>query len=95
MSCKEKSTGPLSTLTFLMNMVGNFVRIFTNLNSTKDPILIGRFIISFTLNFIIFNQIIYYNRDKNMKNDEKENEKNINEKETNDNNNNKKHIKKD
>ena len=94
-SCKEKSTGPLSTITFLMNMVGNLVRIFTNLTSTKDPILIGRFIISFTLNFIIFNQIIYYNRDKNMKNDEKENEKNINEKETNDNNNNKKHIKKD
>jgi len=63
-SFKEKSTGPLSTITYILNMVGNLVRIFTNLSSTKDRILIGGFIISFFLNFIIFLQIIYYNRPK-------------------------------
>ena len=63
-SCKVKSTGPLSTLTFGLNMIGNLVRIFTNIKSTKDPILIGRFTISLVLNFIIFIQIIYYNMNK-------------------------------
>ena len=63
-SCKVKSTGPLSTLTFGLNMIGNLTRIFTNIKSTKDPILIGRFTISFVFNFIIFIQIIYYNRNK-------------------------------
>ena len=63
-SFKEKSTGPLSTITFALNMLGNLARIFTTIKETQDLIMIGGFIISFILNLIIFLQIIYYNRPK-------------------------------
>jgi mannose-P-dolichol utilization defect protein 1 len=63
-SCKEKNTGPLSTITFLLNMAGNVARIFTTLKETQDIILVGGFVISFFLNLIIFIQIIYYSRPK-------------------------------
>lgn len=63
-SYKEKSTGPLSTITFALNMLGNVARIFTTIKETKDFIMAGGFIISFFLNLIIFLQIIYYNRAK-------------------------------
>ena len=68
-SFNEKSTGPVSTITFGLNMLGNIARIFTTLKETKDFIMAGGFIISFILNLIIFLQIIYYNRPKK---DEKE-----------------------
>ena len=77
-SYREKSTGPLSTITFGLNMLGNLARIFTTIKETKDPIMVGGFIISFILNLIIFLQIIYYNRPKNVEKVEekdKENEK--------------------
>ena len=80
-SCKEKSTGPLSTFTFGLNMLGNLARIFTTMKETKDFIMAGGFIISFFLNLIIFLQIIYYNRpiknEKKDENEEKEKEKEI------------------
>ena len=63
-SYKEKSTGPLSTITFGLNMLGNLARIFTTIKETKDAIILGGFVISFILNLIIFLQIIYYNRPK-------------------------------
>ena len=73
-SCKAKSTGPLSTLTFAMNMVGNLARIFTTIKETKDLILITRYFLSLTLNSTIFLLIIYYNWDKKeKKDDEKDN----------------------
>ncbi len=61
-SYKTKSTGPLSTITYGLNMMGNAARIFTSLKETKDIIMIGGFSISFILNLIVFLQIIYYNR---------------------------------
>ena len=61
-SYKSKSTGPLSTITYGLNMMGNSARIFTTLKETKDLIIAGGFVISFILNLIIFLQIIYYNR---------------------------------
>ena len=63
-SCKEKSTGPLSTITFGLNMLGNIARIFTTIKETNDLIMTGGFVISFVLNLIIFLQIIHYNRPK-------------------------------
>ena len=82
-SCKDKSTGPLSTITFGLNMLGNLARIFTTMKETKDFILAGGFIISFFLNLIIFLQIIYYNRQKkDEKNDENEEKDKEKEKET-------------
>ena len=61
-SFKTKSTGPLSTITYGLNMLGNSARIFTTLKETKDLIMAGGFVVSFILNLIIFLQIIYYNR---------------------------------
>ena len=90
-SYKEKSTGPLSTITFGLNMLGNAARIFTTLKETNDLIIAGGFIISFILNLIIFLQIIYYNRhkkdEKEMEREEieTEKEKNKNEEKENDN----------
>lgn len=63
-SYKEKSTGPLSRITFLLNMMGNAARIFTTFKETGDVIMIGGFGISFVLNLIVFLQICYYNRKK-------------------------------
>ena len=92
-SYREKSTGPLSTITFGLNMLGNVARIFTTLKETKDLVIAGGFIISFILNLIIFLQIIYYNRPKKDKKEiereesekVKENEKNKNEEKENEN----------
>ena len=61
-SYKSKSTGPLSTITYGLNMMGNAARIFTSLKETNDIIMVGGFVVSFVLNLIIFLQIIYYNR---------------------------------
>ena len=61
-SYKSKSTGPLSTITYGLNMMGNAARIFTSLKETKDFIMVGGFVVSFILNLIVFLQIIYYNR---------------------------------
>jgi mannose-P-dolichol utilization defect protein 1 len=81
-SYKEKSTGPLSTITYALNMMGNVVRIFTTMKENKDIIMTAGFVISFFLNLIIFLQIIYYNRPKK---DEKEieREENLKEKDKN------------
>ncbi len=86
-SCKEKSTGPLSTITFGLNMLGNLARIFTTIKETNDYIMTGGFVISFVLNLIIFLQIIYYNRAKEeiteikeQKDEVKENSKNVDKK---------------
>jgi mannose-P-dolichol utilization defect protein 1 len=61
-SFKTKSTGPLSTITYGLNMLGNAARIFTSLKETNDIIMVGGFVVSFILNLIIFLQIIYYNK---------------------------------
>ena len=61
-SYKSKSTGPLSTITYGLNMMGNAARIFTSLKETNDIIMVGGFVVSFVLNLIIFLQIIYYNK---------------------------------
>jgi len=61
-SCKEGTTGPLSTITFGLNMISNLARIYTSFRETKDSILIWGFVVSFVLNFAVFLQIIYYNR---------------------------------
>jgi mannose-P-dolichol utilization defect protein 1 len=76
-SCKDKSTGPLSTITFALNMLGNVARIFTTMKENKDYIMAGGFMISFVLNLIIFLQIIYYNRPKKVEktSEEKKEEK--------------------
>ena len=90
-SFNEKSTGPLSTITFGLNMLGNIARIFTTLKETKDFIMAGGFIISFILNLIIFLQIIYYNRpkkdEKEILNEEKEKDKDKNKSEEKENDN--------
>ena len=75
-SYKTKSTGPLSTITYGLNMLGNSARIFTTLKETKDLIMAGGFVVSFILNLIIFLQIIYYNRkSKDTKKEELKGEK--------------------
>ena len=75
-SFKTKSTGPLSTITYGLNMLGNSARIFTTLKETKDLIMAGGFVVSFILNLIIFLQIIYYNRkSKDTKKEELKGEK--------------------
>jgi mannose-P-dolichol utilization defect protein 1 len=76
-SYKDKSTGPLSTITFALNMLGNVARIFTTMKENKDYIMAGGFMISFVLNLIIFLQIIYYNRPKKVEktSEEKKEEK--------------------
>lgn len=74
-SFRDKSTGPLSTITFLLNMLGNIARIFTTIKETKDFIMAGGFIISFVLNLIIFLQIIYYNRPQKVEKPEEEKDK--------------------
>jgi len=79
-SCKDKSTGPLSTITFGLNMLGNLARIFTTIKETKDPIILGGFVISFILNLIIFLQIIYYNRPKSVEKGEEKVEEKVEEK---------------
>lgn len=61
-SCKENTTGPLSTITYGLNMISNLARIYTSFKETKDSILISGFVVSFVLNFEVFLQIIYYNR---------------------------------
>ena len=72
----SKSTGPLSTITYGLNMLGNSARIFTTLKETKDLIMAGGFVVSFILNLIIFLQIIYYNRkSKDKKKEEVKEEK--------------------
>ena len=77
-SYKSKSTGPLSTITYGLNMLGNCARIFTSLKETKDLIMVGGFVVSFVLNLIIFLQIIHYN--KKGKDSKKEELKEPNEK---------------
>ena len=70
-SYKSKSTGPLSTITYGLNMLGNCARIFTSLKETQDLIMVGGFVVSFILNLIIFLQIIYYNKkEKDSKKEE-------------------------
>ena len=69
-SFKEKNTGPLSSITFLLNMMGNLARIFTTLKDNKDYLIAMGFAISFILNLIIFLQIIYYNRPKKVETEE-------------------------
>ena len=68
-SYKSKSTGPLSTITYGLNMMGNAARIFTSLKETNDIIMVGGFVVSFVLNLIIFLQIIYYNKKSEPKKD--------------------------
>ena len=74
-SYRDKSTGPLSSITFLLNMFGNVARIFTTIKETKDFIMAGGFIISFVLNLIIFLQIIYYNRSQKVEKPEEAKDK--------------------
>ena len=74
-SYRDKSTGPLSSITFLLNMVGNIARIFTTIKETKDFIMASGFIISFVLNLIIFLQIIYYNRSQKVEKPEEAKDK--------------------
>jgi mannose-P-dolichol utilization defect protein 1 len=68
-SYKAKSTGPLSTITYGLNMLGNAARIFTSLKETQDIIMVGGFVVSLLLNLIIFLQIIYYNKKSEPKKD--------------------------
>ena len=74
-SYKEGSTGPLSSFTFLMNILGNLSRIFTSIKETGDKVIIFSYIFSALLNFIVLAQIIYYSRNK-KKPTETENMKN-------------------
>jgi mannose-P-dolichol utilization defect protein 1 len=84
-SCKENSTGPLSTITYGLNMISNIARIFTSFKETKDSILISGHVISFILNFAVFLQIIYYNRPlkKDIENTDKKEDKTMENKENN------------
>ena len=72
-SYKAKSTGPLSAFTFLINMLGNLARIFTSIKETGDFMLILSFAYSFLLNFLVFLQIIYYNKFYKVNKEESEN----------------------
>lgn len=65
-SFMDKSTGPLSSFTFLMNILGSVSRIFTSLKETGDKLIIFSYCYSSLLSLIILIQIIYYSR-KNKK----------------------------
>ena len=61
-SFRDKSTGPLSAFTFLMNIAGSVSRIFTSIKETGDIIIIISYVYSSLLSLIILIQIIYYSR---------------------------------
>ena len=84
-SCKENSTGPLSTITYGLNMISNIARIYTSFKETKDSILISGYVVSLILNFAVFLQIIYYNRPlkKDIENSDKKEDKTMENKENN------------
>ena len=69
-SYRAKSTGPLSTFTYFLNMGGNLARLFTTIKETQDWIMAAGFVVSFVLNFIVFLQIIYYNKPKKKESDD-------------------------
>jgi mannose-P-dolichol utilization defect protein 1 len=84
-SCKENTTGPLSTITYGLNMISNIARIYTSFKETKDSILISGYVVSLILNFAVFLQIIYYNRPlkKDIENTDKKEDKTMENKENN------------
>ena len=84
-SCKENTTGPLSTITYGLNMISNIARIYTSFKETKDSILISGYVVSLILNFAVFLQIIYYNRPlkKDIENTDKKEDTTMENKENN------------
>mmetsp|Transcript_11198 Transcript_11198/g.20273 ORF Transcript_11198/g.20273 Transcript_11198/m.20273 type:complete len:251 (-) Transcript_11198:397-1149(-) len=56
---RNKSTGPLSSVTYLLNTVGCMVRVFTSFQE-RDYNLIRDYMLSLILNFTLLLQIIIY-----------------------------------
>ena len=57
---KNKSTGKLSIVTFLLSTAGTAARVFTTLQEVDDSVILLSAVLGFVLNFIITLQIIFY-----------------------------------
>lgn len=69
-SFKNKNTGPLSMITYILSIGGNIARIFTTVNENGDMILIGTYILALLLNMTVLLQILAYKKpdtDKKIK----------------------------
>jgi mannose-P-dolichol utilization defect protein 1 len=65
-SFREKDTGSLSSITYLLGFLGSITRIFTTYTETGDKIIIATFVYGAFLNLIILIQIVMYG-DKSRK----------------------------
>lgn len=63
---KNKSTGKLAFLTFLLNLLGSVARVFTTLQEVDDILILTSAITGVILNGIITLQILVYG-DKKVK----------------------------
>lgn len=69
---KNKSTGQLAFITFLLNFLGSSARIFTVLKETEDVFLLSTTLTAVTINFILtFQIILYWNSSSTTKVEEK------------------------
>uniref|UniRef100_A0A6B2LIX0 Mannose-P-dolichol utilization defect 1 protein homolog n=1 Tax=Arcella intermedia TaxID=1963864 RepID=A0A6B2LIX0_9EUKA len=71
---KNKSTGQLSMVTFLLSFVGGLARIFTTIQEVDDMIILVTFIIATILNGTVFFQILLYQQNTNKINQQKKTE---------------------
>jgi len=53
-----------SPITAIMSVAGNLIRIFTTIQLTKDPLVLGGYMLGFTTNSILLGQIFYYGSKK-------------------------------
>lgn len=56
----SKSTGPLSSFTFLLNIAGNIARVYTTIKENNDYLMVASFVYGIFLSLIILFQIRYY-----------------------------------
>ena len=60
LNARRRSSGGWSPLTAGLSAAGNAVRIFTTLQLTQDPLLLGGFVAGFAVNAALLAQIYVY-----------------------------------
>jgi len=60
LNARRRSSGGWSPLTAGLSAAGNAVRIFTTLQLTQDPLLLGGFVAGFAVNAALLAQIYLY-----------------------------------
>lgn len=61
-SYKEKTTGPLSAIAYLLNVIVNLIRVVTIYIESRDFSMTSGNAMCFLLNSVIYGQILYYNK---------------------------------